>query len=93
MNTEQMTEMLDMLTINEITLLAKLAQERKEVMERAIIDNAKAKFIKAYQDFRKFAPNATGWLCWEYEDQRGDWEEQDFDLYEMLDCAIEHGVL
>lgn len=60
MTTEQMTEMLDMLTINEITLLAKLAQERKEVMERAIIDNAKAKFIKAYQDFRKAAPNATG---------------------------------
>lgn len=93
MNTEQMTEMLDMLTINELSLLAKLAQERKEVMERAIIDNAKAKFIKAYQDFRKLAPNATGWTCWEYDNNSGEWEEQDFDLYEMLDCAIEHGVL
>lgn len=94
MNTEQMTEMLDMLTINEVSLLAKLAQERKEVMERALIDNAKAKFIKAYQDFRKIAPNATGWLCWEYEKNCcGDLEEQDFDLYEMLDCAIENGVL
>lgn len=93
MTTEQITEMLDMLTINEITLLAKLAQERKEVMERAIIDNAKAKFIKAYQDFRKLAPNTTGYIGWEYDNNSGDWEEQDFDLYEMLDSAIRHGVL
>lgn len=93
MNTEQMAELLAGLSINELSLLAKLAQERKEVMERAIIDNAKAKFIKAYQDFRKLAPNATGWLCWEYDNNSGEWEEQDFDLYEMLDCAIEHGVL
>lgn len=94
MNTEQMTEMLDMLTINELTLLAKLAQERKEVMERELVEAAKIKFIKAYQDFRKLAPNATGWLCWEYENNCCcELEEQDFDLYEMLDCAIEHGVL
>ena len=93
MNTEQMAELLDALTINELSLLAKLAQERKEVMERAIVDNAKAKFIKAYQDFRKLAPNATGWLCWEYDNNSGEWEEQDFDLYAMLDDAIEHGVL
>lgn len=93
MNTEQMVEMLDMLTINEISLLAKLAQERKEVMENALVENAKAKFIKAYQDFRKLAPNATGWICWEYETCNGNIEEQDFDLYEMLDCAIEDGGL
>ena len=93
MNTEQMAELLDALTINELSLLAKLAQERKEVMERAIVDNAKAKFIKAYQDFRKLAPNATGWWCWEYDNNSGEWEEQDFDLYAMLDDAIEHGVL
>lgn len=89
MNTEQMVEMLDMLTINEISLLAKLAQERKEVMENALVENAKAKFIKAYQDFRKLAPNATCWICWEYETCNSNIEEQDFDLYEMLDCAIE----
>ena len=93
MNTEQMTEMLDMLTINELSLLAKLAQERKEMMERAIVDNAKAKFIKAYQDFRKLAPNTAGYICWEYDNNSGEWEEQDFDLYEMLDCAIERGFL
>lgn len=93
MNTEQMTEMLDMLTINELSLLAKLAQERKEMMERAIVDNAKAKFIKAYQDFRKLAPNTAGYICWEYDNNSGEWEEQDFDLYAMLDCAIESGVL
>lgn len=93
MNTEQMAEMLDMLTINEISLLAKLAQERKQVMENALVENAKAKFIKAYQDFRKLAPNATGYVCWEYENNNGNIEEQDFDIYEILDCAIEHGVL
>lgn len=93
MNIEQMTEMLDMLTINEISLLAKLAQERKQVMENALVENAKAKFIKAYQDFRKLAPNATGYICWEYDNNSGEWEEQDFDLFAMLDFAIEHGPL
>lgn len=93
MTTEQMTEMLDMLTINELSLLANLAIERKKVMENAIIDNAKAKFIKAYQDFRKLVPNTAGYICWEYDNNSGEWEEQDFDLYAMLDCAIENGVL
>ena len=93
MTTEQMTEMLDMLNINEPSLLANLAIERKKVMENAIIENAKAKFIKAYQDFRKLAPNASGYVCWEYDNNSGEWEEQDFDLYAMLDFAIEHGPL
>ena len=93
MSTEQMTEMLDMLNINELSLLANLAIERKKVMENAIIENARAKFVKAYQDFRKLAPNATGYVCWEYDNNSGEWEEQDFDLYAMLDFAIEHGPL
>lgn len=93
MNTEQMAELLDALTINELSLLAKLAQERKEVMENAIVENARAKFVKAYQDFRKLAPNATAYICWEYDNNSGEWEEQDFDLYAMLDDAIEHGPL
>lgn len=93
MNTEQMAELLDALTINELSLLAKLAQERKEVMERELIEAAKIKFIKAYQDFRKLAPNATAYICWEYVDNSDELEEQDFDLYEMLDCAIEQGPL
>lgn len=93
MNTEQMTELLDALTINELSLLAKLAQERKEVMERELVEAAKIKFIKAYQDFRKLAPNATDYICWEYDNNSGEWEEQDFDLYDMLDYAIENGVL
>lgn len=93
MTTEQMTEMLDMLNINELSLLAKLAKERKEAMENDLIENARAKFVKAYQEFRKLAPNATGWMCWEYKNNNGDIEEQEFNLYEMLDCAIEHGPL
>ena len=93
MNTEQMTELLDALSINELSLLAKLANERKQVMENAIVENARAKFIKAYQDFRKLAPNATAYICWEYDNNSGEWEEQDFDLYAMLDDAIEHGPL
>ena len=93
MNTEQMTELLDALTINELSLLAKLANERKQVMENAIVENARAKFVKAYQDFRKLAPNATAYICWEYDNNSGEWEEQDFDLYAMLDDAIEHGPL
>ena len=59
MNIEQMAELLDALSINELSLLAKLANERKQVMENAIVENARAKFVKAYQDFRKLAPNAT----------------------------------
>lgn len=93
MTTKQMTEMLDMLNIDELSLLTYLAKERKEAMEKALIENAKAKFIKAYQDFRKLAPNASGYICWEYDNNSGEWEEQDFDLYAMLDCAIEQGVL
>lgn len=94
MNTEQqMKELLKTLNINELGLLVELAQERKEIMERELVEAARVKFIKAYQDYRKLAPNATGWICWEYDNNDGNWEEQDFDLYEMLDCAIEHGVL
>lgn len=93
MNTEQMTELLAGLSINELSLLVQMTNERKEVMERAHIDNAKTKFIKAYQDFRKLAPSKTGYICWEYETNSGEWEEQDFDLYYMLDCAIEQGLL
>lgn len=90
---DNMNTLLAGLTLEQVTALAEAAKRRQSEMENDLINNAKAKFIKAYQDFRKLAPNATGWLCWEYEDKRGDWEEQDFDLYEMLDCAIEHGVL
>lgn len=93
MNTEQMAELLDGLSINELTLLARLAQERKEVKERELVEAARIKFIKAYQDYRKLAPNATGYISWEYDNNSGEWEEQDFDLYAMLDCAIEEGVL
>lgn len=93
MNTEQMAELLDGLSINELTLLARLAQERKESKERELVEVARVKFIKAYQDYRKLAPNATGYICWEYDNNSGEWEEQDFDLYAMLDCAIEQGFV
>lgn len=93
MNTEQMAELLDGLSINELTLLAKLAQERKEVKERELVEAARIKFIKAYQDYRKLAPNATGYISWEYDNNSGKRKKQDFDLYEMLDCAIEEGFV
>ena len=93
MNTEQLTESLDALNINELDLLINLAQKRKEIKERELKESAKIKFIKAYQDFRKLAPNATGYISWEYDNNSGEWEEQDFDLYAMLDCAIEEGFV
>lgn len=94
MNTEQMKELLNTLNINELSLLAKLAYERKEVRERELVEAAKVKFIKAYQDFRKIAPiTTTGYISWQYENNSGEWEGQDFDLYEMLDCAIDQELL
>lgn len=93
MTIKQMMEMLETLNVDEVATLAKLAKERKEALENALIENAKAKFIKAYQDFRKLAPNASGYVCWEYDNNSGEWEEQDFDLYAMLDFAIENGML
>ena len=66
MTTEQLTESLDALNINELDLLINLAQKRKEVMERELVEAAKIKFFKAYQEFRKVAPSASGWICWEY---------------------------
>lgn len=93
MTTEQLIELLDALSINELTQLAKLVQERKELRERELVEAARVKFIKAYQDYRKLAPNATGYICWEYDNNSGEWEEQDFDLYTMLDCAIAEGFV
>lgn len=90
---DNMNTLLAGLTLEQVTALAEAAKRKQSEMEQDLVNNAKAKFIKAYQDFRKLAPNATGWLCWEYDNNSGEWEEQDFDLYEMLDCAIEHGVL
>lgn len=91
---DNMNTLLAGLTLEQVTALAEAAKRRQSEMERDLIDNAKVKFIKAYQDFRKLAPNATGYICWEYENNCCcELEEQDFDLYEMLDCAIEHGVL
>lgn len=90
---DNMNTLLAGLTLEQVTALAEAAKRRQSEMENDLINNAKAKFIKAYQDFRKLAPNATGYICLEYDNNSGEWEEQDFDLYEMLDCAIEHGVL
>ena len=77
-------------TLEQVTILAEATKRKQSEMEKDLVNNARVKFIKAYQEFRKIAPNATGWLCWEYENcSTGDFEEQDFDLYEMLDIAIE----
>ena len=81
------------LTLEQVTALAEAAKRRQGEMENDLINNAKAKFIKAYQEFRKLVPNTGGWICWEYDNNSGEWEEQDFSLYEMLDCAIEQGLL
>lgn len=90
---ENMNTLLASLTLEQVTALAEAAKKKQSEMEKNLINDAKVRFIKAYQDFRNIAPNATGYLCWEYDNNGGNWEEQDFDLYEMLDCAIEHGVL
>ena len=90
---DNMNTLLAGLTLEQVTALAEAAKRKQSEMEQNFVNNAKVKFIEAYQDFRKLAPNATGWLCWEYDNNSGEWEEQDFDLYEMLDCAIEHGLL
>lgn len=90
---DHMNTLLAGLTLEQVTALAEAAKRKQSEMEQDLVNNARIKFIKAYQDFRKIAPNATGYICWEYDNNSGEWEEQDFDLYEMLDCAIEHGVL
>lgn len=90
---ENMRELLSGLSLEDVTLLAEMAKQRQSEMERDRIREAEVKFIKAYQDFRKIAPNATSWICWEYETNDGNIEEQDFDLYEMLDFAVERGYL
>ena len=90
---DTMNTLLAGLTLEQVTALAEAAKRRQSEMENDLINNAKVKFIMAYQEFRKLAPNATGWLCWEYDNNSDEWEEQDFDLYEMLDRAIERGVL
>lgn len=90
---DNMNTLLAGLTLEQVTALAEAAKRRQSEMENDLINNAKAKFIKAYQDFRKLAPNTTAYICWEYDNNSGEWEEQDFDLYAMLDDAIEHGPL
>ena len=90
---ENMNTLLASLTLEQVTALAEAAKKKQSEMEKNLINDAKVRFIKAYQDFRKVAPNATGYICCEYENNSGEWEEQDFDLYETLDCAIEQGLL
>lgn len=79
------------LSLEQVTALAEAAKRKQSEMEKDLVNNARDKFIKAYQDFRKLAPNATGYISWEYDNNSGEWEEQDFDLYAMLDCAIQCG--
>ena len=90
---DTMNTLLAGLTLEQVTALAEAAKRRQSEMENDLINNAKAKFIKAYQDYRKVAPNTTGYISWEYDNNSGEWEEQDFDLYAILDYAIEKGVL
>lgn len=80
MNTEQMEEMLKNLTFNEVTLLAKLAEERHSKMLNALAQQAESDFINAYKQFRGLAPNRTWYI---------EWDGQDIDLYNLLDIATE----
>lgn len=89
MNTEQMEEMLNSLTINEVALLAKLAEERHSKMLNALTQQAESDFINAYKQFRGLAPNKTWYIEWGHETNEGNWENQDIDLYELLDIATE----
>ena len=90
---ENMNTLLAGLTLEQVTALAEAAKRKQSEMEKNLINNAKVKFIKAYQEFRSLAPDKTGFICWEYDNNEGNWEEQDFDLYEMLDIAIERGYI
>ena len=91
---ENMNTLLAGLTLEQVTILAEATKRKQGEMEKDLVNNARVKFIKAYQEFRKIAPNATGYICWEYENNCCcELEEQDFDLYYMLDCAIEQGLL
>lgn len=76
------------LSLEQITALAEAAKKRQSEMEQTLIRDAENKFIEAYKAFRTLAPNHTKYICWEYENCNEHWEEQDFNLYEMLDAAI-----
>lgn len=91
MTTEQMEELLgilDTLSTEDLATLAEAAKKKQSEKECALIRSAEQKFITAYKAFRALAPNHTKYLCWEYDNNSGNWEEQDFDLYAMLDAAI-----
>lgn len=76
------------LSLEQVTALAEAAKKRQGEMEQTLIRDAENKFIEAYKAFRTLASNHTKYICWEYDNCDGNWEEQEFDLYEMLDAAI-----
>ena len=59
---ENMNTLLAGLTLEQVTALAEAAKRKQSEMEKNLIHNAKVKFIKAYQEFRNLAPNATGYF-------------------------------
>ena len=90
---ENMQTLLAGLTLEQVTILAEAAKRKQSEMARIRLNDAKINFIKAYQEFRNLAPDKTASICWEYETCEGILEEQVFDLYEMLDVAIERGYI
>ena len=88
---DNMNTLLAGLTLEQVTALAEAAKKKQSEMERNLINDARVRFIKAYQEFRRLVPNTAAYVCWEYDNNEGNWEEQDFDLYDMLDYAIERG--
>ena len=85
---EQIKELLDSLSFEDVTTLADMACKKRNELEIMRIRQAEEKLIDAYKAFRTLAPAHSKYICWEYETNDGDWEEQDFDLYEMLDKAF-----
>lgn len=79
---EQIAAIVAELTEEESRQLGTMLLKRADNMRADEVAKAKAEFIKAYQKFRKLAPNQNLWA--NIEDEDGDFLTQ-IDLYEYID--------
>lgn len=90
---KNMEALLNNLDLAQVTSLAEAAKRRQSELEQEQVDEVFTNFVAAYKKLRKVAPNMRQWLCWEYENCHGILEEQDFDVFEMLDALFERELL
>ena len=86
---EYLNQLLTELSLEDVTALAQAATKRQAEMEHSMMREAEQRFIDAYKEFRNLAPNDAKYLEWEYETCTGEIEEQAFNIYEMLDYALD----